>query len=102
VGPIYSQYAPEEAALLLESAYRNSLREAVRVGAKTVAFPAISTGVYGYPKADAADIAVRTIADFLRHEPTIEEVRLVCFSDDSAEAHRVALASCDLGATSND
>jgi O-acetyl-ADP-ribose deacetylase (regulator of RNase III) len=94
VGPIYREHTPNEAASLLESAYRNSLREAVRVDARTVAFPAISTGVYGYPKADAADIAVRTIADFLRHDPAIEEVRLVCFSEDSAEAHRVALTSC--------
>jgi O-acetyl-ADP-ribose deacetylase (regulator of RNase III) len=95
VGPVYGRHAPAEAALLLESAYRNSLREAVRVGARTVAFPAISTGVYGYPKADAADIAVRTITDFLRREPMIDAVRLVCFSEDSAAAHRTALTSCD-------
>jgi O-acetyl-ADP-ribose deacetylase (regulator of RNase III) len=96
VGPVYDQHAPAKAASLLESAYRNSLREAVRVGAKTVAFPAISTGVYGYPKADAANIAVRTVAEFLRHEPAIDEVRLVCFSEDSAAAHRSALAALGL------
>jgi O-acetyl-ADP-ribose deacetylase (regulator of RNase III) len=93
VGPVYSRYSSAEATALLESAYRNALREAVRVGAKTVAFPAISTGVYGYPKDDAAAIAVRTVEDFLRHEPAIEEVRLVCFSEESAAAHRCALAS---------
>ena len=95
VGPVYGQHAPAEAALLLEAAYRNSLREAVRVGAKTVAFPAISTGVYGYPKVDAANIAVRTIVDLLHHEPTMDEVRLVCFSEESAAAHRSALVACD-------
>jgi O-acetyl-ADP-ribose deacetylase (regulator of RNase III) len=96
VGPVYGRHAPAEAALLLESAYRSSLREAVRAGARTVAFPAISTGAYGYPRVDAANIAVRTIADFLRHEPAIDEVRLVCFSEESAAAHRSALASCCL------
>jgi O-acetyl-ADP-ribose deacetylase (regulator of RNase III) len=93
VGPVYHRYAPAEAAGLLAAAYRNSLREAARIGAKTVAFPAISTGVYGYPKEEAARIAVKTVAEFLREEPAIEEVRLVCFSEDAAEAHRKALAS---------
>jgi O-acetyl-ADP-ribose deacetylase (regulator of RNase III) len=91
VGPVYHSHTPEEAAELLASAYRNSLREAVRVGAKTVAFPAISTGVYGYPKEGAASVAVKTIAAFLSREQAIEEVRLVSFSEDSADAHRKAL-----------
>jgi O-acetyl-ADP-ribose deacetylase (regulator of RNase III) len=101
VGPVYSQYPPAEAASLLETAYRNALREAVRVGAKTVAFPAISTGVYGYPKDDAADIAVRTVVEFLSHDPAIDEVRLVCFGEESAAAHRAALASRGLCETSD-
>jgi O-acetyl-ADP-ribose deacetylase (regulator of RNase III) len=96
VGPVYGRHTPAEAALLLESAYRNSLREAVRVGAKTVAFPAISTGVYGYPKVEAANIAVRTIAKFLCCEPAIDTVCLVCFSEESAAAHRAAHESCCL------
>jgi O-acetyl-ADP-ribose deacetylase (regulator of RNase III) len=91
VGPVYHGHSPEEAAGLLASAYRESLREAVRVGAKTVAFPAISTGVYGYPKEEAARVATATIDAFLRHETGIEEVRLICFSEDSAEVHRAAL-----------
>jgi O-acetyl-ADP-ribose deacetylase (regulator of RNase III) len=91
VGPVYHRHKPEEAAELLTAAYRNSLREAVRVGAKTVAFPAISTGAYGYPKAEAARIAVSAIADFLSRNDSLREVRLICFSEDSAEAHRVAL-----------
>ncbi|MDR0826492.1 MAG: O-acetyl-ADP-ribose deacetylase [Desulfovibrio sp.] len=91
VGPIYHRHSPDKAAELLAAAYQNSLREAVRVGAKTVAFPAISTGVYAYPREEAAKIAVQAVADFLRHETSIEEVRLVCFSEDSAESHRAAL-----------
>jgi O-acetyl-ADP-ribose deacetylase (regulator of RNase III) len=91
VGPVYSRYNPEKAAELLASAYRESLREAVRLGAKTVAFPAISTGVYGFPKESAARVAVKTVTDFLAQETAIEEARLICFSEDSADAHRKAL-----------
>ena len=76
---------------LLASAYRNSLLEAVRVGAKSVAFPAISTGVYRFPKEDAAAVAVATVREFLGQHPEIAEVRFVCFSEESAEAHRKAL-----------
>jgi len=56
-----------------------------------MAFPAISTGVYGYPKDEAAKIAVTTISTFLDAHPQVEEVRLVCFSEDSALAHERAL-----------
>lgn len=91
VGPVYHRHTPEEAAEFLASAYRNSLREAVRIGAQTMAFPAISTGVYGYPREAAAGIAVNTVAVFLGREQAIGEVRLVCFSEDSADAHRKAL-----------
>jgi Predicted phosphatase homologous to the C-terminal domain of histone macroH2A1 len=89
VGPVWHA-APEDPPRLA-SAYRRSLEEAVRLGAKTVAFPAISTGVYGYPKMDAAQVAVATVVDFLRGDETIEEVRLVCFSAESANCHRKVL-----------
>lgn len=93
VGPIWSERG-EDAPRLLASAYRRSLEEAVRVGARTVAFPAISTGVYGYPKKEAAEIAVSTIRAFLASAAGagIDEVRLVCFSARSAAYHRQALA----------
>lgn len=90
VGPVWhggGQGEPD----LLASAYHQSLEEALRVGAATVAFPAISTGVYGYPKAEAAEVAVRTVCDFLDRHPEIKEVRLVCFSADSTQLHRQAL-----------
>lgn len=92
VGPIYGNHSPEKAADLLAAAYENSLRESVRVGAKTVAFPAISTGVYGYPKELAAKVAVKTLADFPDGEDSVAQVRLVCFNEASAAPHRAALA----------
>jgi O-acetyl-ADP-ribose deacetylase (regulator of RNase III) len=92
VGPVWHGGSAGEADLLA-SAYRRSLEEAIGAGAKSVAFPAISTGVYGYPKEAAAKIAVTTIKDFLAGHPQLEEVRLVCFSEDSATAHLQALQS---------
>jgi O-acetyl-ADP-ribose deacetylase (regulator of RNase III) len=90
VGPVWHGGGAGEADLLA-SAYRRSLEEAVKAGAQRIAFPAISTGAYGYPKDEAAKIAVATIRSFLAAHPQIEEVRLVCFSEDSAQAHERAL-----------
>ena len=81
VGPVWRGGAEGEAELLA-SCYRRSLEVADDLGAKTVAFPAISTGIYGYPKETAARIAV----DTLRSTPThIELVRLVAFSQSDAD-----------------
>lgn len=85
VGPVYGG-GGEKKRRELASCYRSSLRVAVEKGAKSVAFPAISTGAYGYPMAEAAEVASRAIAEFLRAEPSIEEVRLVFFSAGDAEA----------------
>lgn len=93
VGPVWRGGDNGEARLLA-SAYRRSLEEAVAAGARTVAFPAISTGVYGYPAAQAAVIAVRTVLDFLVAHPQVEEVRLICFSSASEAAHRAAWEQC--------
>ncbi|MDR1481780.1 MAG: O-acetyl-ADP-ribose deacetylase [Synergistaceae bacterium] len=93
VGPIWRGY--DRDAELLTSAYRRSMEEAVRIGARTIAFPAISTGVYGYPKDEAARIAVRTVVEFLSefgNGTAIDEVRLVCFSEASAEYYQTAMA----------
>lgn len=96
VGPVWRGGGAGEADLLA-SAYRRSLEEAVAVGARTVAFPAISTGVYGYPADQAAAIAVRTVLDFLRVHPELEEVRLICFSPASEKAHLTALRNLAAG-----
>ena len=90
VGPVWHGGEAGEQDLLA-SAYRRSLEEAVKVGARSIAFPAISTGVYGYPKIEAARVAVEAIRAFLADHQQIEEVRLVCFSEDSAQAHTQAL-----------
>ncbi|WP_419932085.1 O-acetyl-ADP-ribose deacetylase [Candidatus Poriferisodalis sp.] len=89
VGPVWRgghQGEPE----LLASCYRESLARADEVGARTVAFPAISTGVYGYPAAPAAKIAVATVQ---AAATDVELVRFVCFNDDARAAYEAALAA---------
>ncbi|MFJ4520977.1 O-acetyl-ADP-ribose deacetylase [Streptomyces sp. NPDC088810] len=81
VGPVYSP--AEDRSDLLASCYRESLRVADELGARTVAFPAISTGVYRWPMEDAARIAVEAV----RSTPTaVEEVRFVLFDERAYEA----------------
>lgn len=58
---------------------------------RTIAFPAISTGVYGFPVEAAAQIAIRTVASFLSALPVIAEAIFCCFSEESAAAHRAAM-----------
>ena len=81
VGPIYGRENGREPQLLA-NCYRNSLRIAAGHNLKTVAFPNISTGVYGYPIMEASRIAVNTVRKFLEEEPhQIEKVYFVSFSD---------------------
>lgn len=89
VGPVWRGGDAGEDGLLA-SCYRESLRRAVEVGARSVAFPAISTGVYGFPADRAAHIAVRTIRAFLEDEETPERVLLVAFGE---ESHRAILTA---------
>lgn len=80
VGPIWhggNRGEPE----LLAQAYQNSLRLAVAKGLKTVAFPSISTGAYGYPIEQASRVALKAVKDFLEKEDTLDEVVFVLFSD---------------------
>ncbi len=79
VGPIWSGGHQGEAELLA-SCYRRSLALAVAQGLRSIAFPAISTGVYGYPKEEAAAIAVATVADFVAEDERLETVIFCCFS----------------------
>jgi O-acetyl-ADP-ribose deacetylase (regulator of RNase III) len=93
VGPVYRdgrQGEPE----LLASCYRTCLKLAQDNGAKTVSFPSISTGVYGYPMAEAAGIAVREVAAWLRRpECRIERVTLVVFDRAALKAYERVLQS---------
>lgn len=92
VGPIW-QGGNQQEEQLLRSAYKRSLEEAERVGASSVAFPAISTGAYGYPADKAAKAAVETVHAFLSAHSTPKDVLLVCFSKDSADIYEKALAA---------
>jgi len=89
VGPIYKN--ERESAPVLESAYRESLLLADKLGLKSIAFPAISTGVYGYPLTKAADVAVRTIIDYLRRGTKLKLVELVCFTAAAFSAFKESL-----------
>lgn len=82
VGPIWHGGAKNEQQLLADC-YRNSLRLAVENGCKTIAFPNISTGVYRFPPASAAAIAIDTVHDFLSGTDRIDKVILVCFDEAS-------------------
>lgn len=78
VGPIYQGGTKGEAELL-KSAYLSSLRLAAARGLKSIAFPAISTGVYSYPAAEAAHIALKAAVDYLRENADIETIRFCLF-----------------------
>ena len=84
VGPVYGRHAGSEADLLA-ACYTNSLQLAVKYTLSTIAFPAISTGVYGYPLHEAAAVSSEAIKLFLSTERSIEEVRLVFFREADAE-----------------
>lgn len=91
VGPVWSSVNADKAATLLANAYRNSLKLAVENGVKTIAFPNISTGIYHFPKPEAADIAIETVADFLSTDATISKVLFVCFDNDNYGLYRQRL-----------
>jgi O-acetyl-ADP-ribose deacetylase (regulator of RNase III) len=90
VGPIYRGGGAHEAELLA-SAYRESLKLAVDNGLKTVSFPSISTGAYGYPIKEAAKLALSTVKDFMEDHPSIKKVRFVLFGSDAYDAYAEAL-----------
>jgi O-acetyl-ADP-ribose deacetylase (regulator of RNase III) len=91
VGPIWQGGAQGEPELLA-SCYRESLALALARGAGTIAFPAISCGVYGYPLEQAARIAVRVCAQFAAAKPKIEKIVFACFSAEMLALYRAELA----------
>ncbi|WP_135612139.1 O-acetyl-ADP-ribose deacetylase [Methanococcoides sp. AM1] len=90
VGPIWrgGTYGEDE---MLARCYRNSLKVAVRNGVRTIAFPSISTGAYGFPVERASRIAVNEIAGFLGKNSSIEKVLIICFNDRAFDSYSRAL-----------
>jgi O-acetyl-ADP-ribose deacetylase len=84
VGPVYGRGGPEKAELLA-ACYRNSLALAVANNISTIAFPAISTGIYGYPQDEAAGVSSRAIEQFLGANRQLAEVHLVFFARGDAD-----------------
>jgi len=87
VGPVYNGGSYNEAEKLA-SCYSRSLKVAVENGIKTIAFPNISTGVYGYPKNEAAEIAIQTVKEFLVGNKSIEQVILCVFDDENYSIYK--------------
>jgi O-acetyl-ADP-ribose deacetylase len=92
VGPVWRGGNKNEEQLLA-SCYRNSLKAAADVGAKTIAFPSISTGAYGFPLARATEIALQETKIFLEQDRNIEKVLFVCFGRESLKVYREAFES---------
>jgi O-acetyl-ADP-ribose deacetylase len=91
VGPVYSMY--ENPAILFAGVHTYSLKLAQEANLKSVAFPAISTGAYGYPLGEAAHIALNAVADYIsKHQPKFELVRFVLFSADAMTTFSKALS----------
>jgi len=84
VGPVYGEHGGREAELLA-NCYHNSLTLAVEKNLTSIAFPAISTGVYAYPLEEAAEVSSKTIENFLSTDRQLKEVRLVFFQDRDAK-----------------
>lgn len=78
VGPIYFEHSPAEAEALLTSCYENSLKLAKEKGLKTITFPLISAGVYGYPQREAIRVAIETMK---LHQDDFDEIALVLFGE---------------------
>ena len=94
VGPVWQGGGKGEAELLA-SCYRRSLEVAQENALATIAFPAISTGIYGFPADEAATIAVRTVAETLPRTGGITQVIFCCFDEASAERHQAALEALE-------
>lgn len=91
VGPIWRGGNYDERDLLA-NCYWNSLVLAVKHGLKTIAFPNISTGIYGFPKASAAKIAIQMVQDFLEEKgEALEEVIFVCFDEENWQLYKEIL-----------
>ena len=92
VGPVWSE-SKSGANELLANAYHNSLQLAVEHQVKTIAFPNISTGIYHFPKPQAAEIAIKTVREFLSGHQQIDQVTFVCFDEENFEIYKRMLSA---------
>ena len=91
VGPRLSTYdSVADAAIDLASCYRRCIEEAAKLGLKSIAFPSISTGIYGFPLAEASVVAAETIAVALKDHPDIERLIICCFDEEDRVAYAAA------------
>lgn len=90
LGPVYGSDKPE--AELLASCYRNSLARAEERGMRSLAFPAISTGIFGYPVEEAAEVAYKTVLDAAEGLEHVRRIRFVLFSKEDFEVHEKILS----------
>ena len=92
VGPIWNggNYNEDE---LLTNCYLNSLKLAVENKIKTIAFPAISTGVYGFPLERAAQIAIKAVKKFIQSDKSIQKIIFVCFDDRAYQTYKINISS---------
>jgi len=88
VGPVWADSRREESDILLNSAYQRSLEVALENGVRTIAFPNISTGVYHFPKPEAAEIAISTVKSFLEKHKEIEQVIFTVFDEENENIYR--------------
>ena len=93
LGPVYGVDTPS--AVLLADCYRNALRVAEEHGLASVAFPAISTGIYGYPAAEAAPVAISAVAEMAPELRSVRLVRFVLHGEEALRVHDEALAGVD-------
>ncbi|MDT8879610.1 macro domain-containing protein [Halomonas saccharevitans] len=100
LGPVYG--VDEPADELLAACYRHALELAERHGVRSIAFPALSAGAFGYPPAEAARIAISTVLTTLPRCPGIERVRFVLFDATSRDLHRRTLATLQDGQAPHD
>lgn len=92
VGPVWSDGEPDENDRLLAACYRNSLQLAQENGLSSVAFPNISTGLYGYPKERAAEVAIAAVREFLEQHDGPETVFFVCFDEENYQIYQERLS----------
>jgi O-acetyl-ADP-ribose deacetylase (regulator of RNase III) len=91
LGPVYGRDEPSDE--LLRTGYENALRHAEENGVRTIAFPALSTGAFGYPMEEAASIALTTMLDWAPRLDAVELIRFVLFDESDLEVHEDALSA---------